>query len=301
MFDIGSVILVPSTGEMIYVTGGTGGAGTAITDTTLTIARGFGETAGAIVADGATLVFMSMADREGNTPPDGKALNPTLVYNYIQEFSDSVECSFIEAGTERYDLKMAKMVQLRKDLWPMFLETMERQLIWGERKEDLTTYTQPVRTTRGFKTFVNASNSVDFGAAFTKAKFDEAMRKLFLYGGTKKLILAGSKFLNAFHQEVLNGSQLNINPDTKKWGLAVRTYECQYGEVAIQYHRLLDRVEAGTAMGIDLQCIKKKYIYPTRWRFNIQSDGAKKHKDTVESACGLMVRDPLRHLWMTNA
>jgi hypothetical protein len=301
MFDIGSIIRVPSTGEMLYVSGGTSGAGGAITDTTLTVDRAFGETAAAIIADGATLQLLSYAGEEGDKAPDGRTLNPSAVYNYIQEFVDAVEATFIELGTDRYDLKHPQLVQMRKDVWTMYLESVERQFIWGERYQDLTTYGKPVRTTRGFRGFVYSENLVNFSSAFTKAKFDDVLRRAFLYGGKRKVCFAGSKLLNGIHTEILSNSQMQISPDTKKWGLDVKTYFSPYGEVAIVYHRMIDTMEANSGFIADLDCLKKKHMLKMRWRFDVGIKEYRGVKDVVEAAMGLMVRDPLRHVWMINA
>jgi len=284
-FVIGDIVWNPTTGEHMRVTG--------VTPSTETIAvtRGFGGSAD-VIASAQLLVLLGSAHAEGGTSPVAKTLTASVEYNYTQIFKTVIDLTRTENQTARYDPKSPKMVQLRKEAMILHMEERERAYLFGERKLDVTA--SPIHTTRGFKNFIS-TNVINFSAAFTKLKFDQAIEQINRYGGRNKVLMASSSLLNAIHSEVFGNSNFLITEKTKDWGVSITRYKSPYGDIDIVYHRLLSQVLDGYGFVIDLDLVKRRTLQTTVVRQNVQANDYDGVKDELLTEDGFQLATEERH------
>lgn len=281
MFTANDIIYVPATGEIIKVASVTTDA------VDVTGGRGYGTTAAAAISAGETIVHLGSGHAEGGTSPEAISIDPSMPYNYTQIFKTAAQATRTEAQTFRYEPKNPKMVQRRKEAMILHMEGIERAYLFGERKIDVTGAT-PRHLTGGFRSFVT-TNVANMAAALTKAKFDDWLSDLFLFGEGNKVLFASASLLQAINKEVLSNSNMNITPATKEWGLDVRRYLSPFGALDIVYHRVLSQVHDGYGYAVDLDNVEEKSLQPTIVKQNVAANDYDGFKDEILSECGIMV------------
>lgn len=297
-FGLDDVVLVSRTGELMRVTAITTG-----TDT-LTVVRGVGAAAVALV-DNDELIILSSAAQEGANDQEAQSLNPAAVFNYTQIFRDPVAMTetmrHTDTETEPHDWDR----QLnRKGI--EHAKSIEYAGLFGKPSED-TSGAHPRRTTGGFQHFLSTNNNTDAGGAYTEAEFFASLRPGFRYGSKTKLAMAAPlvvDVLNGFPRGKLEVQQ-HEGGDT--YGLNVTRYRSPHGILNVVTHWLLEGDKYANEMFIvDLSNIAYRYLQnrngsrDTHVRKNIQSPGADARKDEYLTECGWEFGLPRTHAKVTN-
>ena len=247
-FNVGDVAMVPSTGEQMLVT--------AQTTSSITVTRGYGTTAAADIADTAYIVNTGPAKSEGADPLGPTFTTPTLVTNYVQEFSKTVLITDIQEASETYGGPEFKR-QLRKKRWEI-LRDIELRFLLGEPKDDSA---NSRRATGGLNHFYT-TNVSDYSAAFDEDKWNAWLEAIFALdtGSTSKLILGGGQFIRNVMSFLRSNYTINVKPATKEFGMDLASYISPFGKVTFAHHRLLTNDYASWAFAVDLEYTVYRYM-----------------------------------------
>lgn len=163
----GQIILVDS--EQMLVTVVTGA-------NTATVSRGWGGTTAATHSNGATVTFIGSTHKEGADAPSAIYTYPTMPFNYVQEFTKTIQLSEIEQAINRYGIDNAIEYETAKRARQLYID-MEKQIFYGKRV--LGTSSIPAAF-GGLETFIPAANIVaGAGGDLTAKMVMDAIQKCF--------------------------------------------------------------------------------------------------------------------------
>jgi hypothetical protein len=286
-FEVQQLVYVPRTGEMMRVT--------AISTNTLTVVRGVGSTAAALV-DNDELLIANTAQPEGDASRVARSRNPTPVFNYTQIFRTPWDATETERHSEfeaddDWDYQAMKHgIEHKKDI--------EYALMIGRPSED-TSSGQARRTTGGFAHFVS-SNVTDAGGTFTEAELFTALRPSFRFGAKEKW-----GFASQLSVDVMNGfprGKLEIQQGEKTFGLRVMQYISPHGTLNLVTHYLLEGSTLGGQIWImDTDVVTYRYLQnkrggrDTALHTEIQANDVDGRKDEYLTECGLQFGLEKRH------
>jgi hypothetical protein len=286
-FEVQSLVYVPRTGETMRVT--------AVVTNTLTVVRGVGSTAAALV-DNDELLITSTAQPEGDASRAARSRNQSTVYNYTQIFRTPWDAtatglhSEYEADDDWDYQAMKHGIEHKKSI--------EYALMVGAKSENTDTG-QARRTTGGFKSFVT-TNATDAGGALTEAEFFTALRPCFRYGAKEKW-----GFASQLSVDVLNTfprGKLEVQQGEKTFGLRVFQYISPHGTLNLVTHYLLEGTTLGGQIWVmDSDVVKYRYLAnkrgprDTTLRKEIQAEDVDGRKDEYLTECGLEFGLEKRH------
>lgn len=285
-FSVGDIVKVPRTGECLIVT-----AITAATHT-LTVIRGYGETAAAAIVDNDPLQIIGNANQEGAGKRAYKSTSETSVYNYTQIFKTTVSITGTLDASQLYGGKDRNWQRKIKGI--EHLVDIERAFLFGERKED-TTGTHPKRTTRGLLKFLT-QNIVDAGGVMTEWEFETFCQGIFRYGSKKKLLLASPTVVSVINTFAKN--KLNMVPRDKTYGISIMQYLSAHGTLLIAKHNLLEgAVYGGYGIAIDPEYVTYRFLdgRDTKLRTDIHANDTDGFEDEYLTEAGLECKQPKAH------
>ena len=285
MFDAGDILVINS--EQMLVTDRSTDA--------LTVTRNFGTAGAAAHTSGDTIIKLGSAFAENATSGKGLRQKTDMVENYHQIFRTPVEASETEMAIRRYErLNESWEQKNKKKAFRFHMESKERAFINGQLKYDST---NDRRTCKGLLGYI--TNTEDLSGTFTRAKFEAFLEETMRNGGNDYYMFATGLFIRAFNTEILGNSSMNINPDTKKWGLDIQKYHSTFGTVNIVYHRVLHHVLAplygGCAMLLDMDLVTEYYLRKTAYHTNIQPRDQDGRKDEFIEECCPGLANPNNH------
>jgi hypothetical protein len=274
------LVLVTRTGELMRVTG--------VSTNTLTVVRGVGSTAAALV-DNDELLLAGSAQPEGDTSKPARSSNPTSVTGYTQIFRRPWELTGTALASENdttphdWDHQAAKVgIEHKRDL--------ERAFLFGRASEN-TSGSQARRTTDGILNRI-ITNSTDAGGTFTETEFNTAMRQGFRYGGRRKVLMASplvASVLNTYAS-----GKVQVSQSEKSYGVDVTTFTSPFGAVRLVVNWELEGAKyGGYAVGIDFDNVAYRYLAnskenrDSKVRTNIQANDADTRKDEWLTEAGL--------------
>jgi hypothetical protein len=286
-FEAQNLVYVPRTAETMRVT--------AVVGNTLTVVRGVGSTAAALV-DNDPLLITSTAQPEGDASRPARSRNQTTVYNYTQIFrtpwdaTETARHSEYEADDD-WDYQALKHGIEHK-------KSIEYALMVGARSEESSSG-QARRTTGGFRSFVT-TNATDAGGALTEAEFFTALRPCFRYGAKEKWGFASQlavDVLNTFPR-----GKLEVQQGEKTFGLRIFQYISPHGTLNLVTHYLLEGTTLGGQIWVmDSDVVKYRYLVnkrgarDTTLNKEIQANDVDGRKDEYLTECGLELGSELRH------
>jgi hypothetical protein len=288
-FEVQQIVYVPRTNENMRVTAVDTGTNT------LTVVRGVGSTAAALV-DNDELLIASTAQPEGDASRTARSRNPSTILNYTQIFrtpwdaTDTELHSEFEGGDDWDHQALKHGIEHKK--------SMELALMTGSPSED-TSSGQARRTTGGFRNYAT-QNATDAGGALTETEFFTALRPAFRYGSSEKWGLA-----SALAVDVLNTfprGKLEVRQSERTFGVRVMQYVSPHGTLNLVTHDLLE----GTTLGgqiwiIDTDVVRWRYLKnkrgsrDTHIRKEIQNNDVDGRKDEYLTEGGLEFGQPARH------
>jgi hypothetical protein len=273
-------VLVTRTGELIRVT--------AVSTNTLTVVRGIGSTAAAIV-DNDELLIVGSAQPENDTSKPARSSNPVKSTNYTQIFRTPFEAS---------NSLLASSFQVSPADWPHqarlagieHAKDMEYSLLLGRKNLDTSGATE-LRTTGGALSFIS-TNQTDAGGDLSEAEFNAAMLQAMRYGSRRKLALASGVGVSALNK--FPASKQQTRNDETTYGMDVTTYQSPFGSIRLVYHRLLEGAKYGGYIVIlDMSQIAYRYLAndtvsrDTKLLPNRQPNDQDGRKDEMLSEIGL--------------
>jgi hypothetical protein len=289
-FEVQQMVYVTRTKELMRVTAINTGTNT------LTVVRGVGSTAAALV-DNDELLIANTAQPEGDVSRTARTRNPTPVTNYTQIFRQPWDATATDLHSEYeaeddWDHQAAKKgIEHKKDI--------EYALMTGRPSED-TTSGQARRTTGGFQNFVS-TNTMDAAGQLTEAEFFTFLRPNFRYGAKEKWGLAAQlvvDVLNSFPR-----GKLEVTQSDKTFGLRVMQYVSPHGTLNLVTHYLLEGDTLGGQLWVlDTDVVKYRFLSNKKRgsrdssvRTNIQAPDVDGRKDEWLTECGLQFGQEKRH------
>jgi hypothetical protein len=293
IFQPEDVVYVTRTGEAMRVT--------AVSTNTLTVTRGLGTSAAALI-DNDELIIIGSAAAEGADDKAARWQNPTKLTNYTQIFRDPVEATETYIHTDNVHVPQDWDRQRNKK-GIEHAKSIEYALLFGRPSKN-TGGAQPIRTTGGAYNYAT-QNQTDAGGNLTGAELFSSLRPAFRYGSNEKLGLCSPLVV-----DVINGfprSQAWITQAENKYGMKIFTVISPHGTLRLKTHWLLEGDKLANEMLIlDIDQIKYRYLAnsagsrDTHVRENIQAPGADKRKDEYMTECGLVFGLPATHAKLTN-
>lgn len=284
-FRAGMLVKVPRTGEVLLVT--------AIATNTLTIVRGFGETSAAALVDNDPLLIIGNTNEEFASAPGDAGGSPTSVFNYTQIFRTPFAVSNTANASATYGGKL--ITQEQKVHGVDHMRDMERALLFGERKEDLTG-SAPKRATRGLLKFLN-ENVKSSAGQLSELAFNTWLQDVFAYGESTKTLFASPLLVSVISTWATG--KLQTVPEAKaKYGIEVVKYISAHGQLnIIKQPNFEGAIYGGYGAIVDLSKITYKNLEgrDTSLKTNIQSNDADGRRDEYLSEVGLKVENPKAH------
>ena len=293
----GTLIYVPSTGEVLRVTANN------TTTNTLTVTRGVGQSGtGQAIASGAELVIAGHADQEGGTSPDPISFDPTTDFNYNQIFKTSISVSgtlqntYLRTGDKEQE-------QLTKAL-KLHMGDIERAMFFGRRDEVNGTTANPTRYTGGL--LASITNVSDAASAFatantiTEKEFDRLLvEDIFAYGSNEKIMFAGPRCISNLMEIGKNRWQPTAIDNA--YGVSFTRYTTFAGDLLVYMHPMFRQV-AGLekqAVILDMPHLKYRYLEgrDTSLVRDIQNNDFDGVKHMYMTECGLeMTHSKVHHV-----
>lgn len=294
-FHADDIVLNSRTNETFRVT--------SVSTNTLTVVRGVGTTAVAML-DNDELIIISSAAQEGAADKAARSQNPDEVYNYTQIFRKPVD----ETGTKESSADRTSPSDWDRVLNEQGIEhgkDIEYQALLGHPSLD-TSGSHPRRTTGGFNHYCT-QNVTDVGGTMTEAEFFDALRNPFRYTpqGTKLALCAAKPvdIINAYPRsklQVIQGNGENGTPQT--YGLRMVQLITPHGLVNFVTHWLFEgNLLSQQIWVVDIPSTGYRYLHgakgsrDTKLRENIQAPGVDGHKDEYLTECGFKFAQPLKH------
>jgi len=188
---------------------------------------------------------------EGSTAPDAIGYDPVEYTNYIQEFRDTLDISWIAQATTLRTGDAYK--EAKRECSELHSIGIEKAGFWGQKFSGTGDNGKPLKLTQGIVPFVheNASaNIVDFytdsDAKFSGKTWLQAGKKfldtylavLFRYLKGEALAFCGDGALLAINELAETYGSMNITPMTTSYGIQVNRWITPFGTVMLKTHPL---------------------------------------------------------------
>jgi hypothetical protein len=223
----GTVIQIGS--ELMWVTSANGSA-------TVGVTRGYAGTTPATALINAQIFLAGKAHRETAAAPTARQIIPTMPWNQVQQFVDTISLTEIEQATKRFHGNGDKALDVETaDRMRNLMVAMSVALYRGQR---VAAAASVAGAFGGFKTFIPAAQRVPGGAAnLTAAMVLTAMQNCYDNGGpdtTPDLIVC-----NSFNRRRLSTQFATTNVSTWRsqsdaaGGVKVDTLITDFGDVKV--------------------------------------------------------------------
>ncbi len=215
---VGDILHVPRTGENMRVT-------TAPGTSPVTVVRGVGSAPAAMVDD-EPLWILGGAQAEGST--SRIALNTLEVQftDQCQIVRNSIEGTGTQLHTEQHggdfdEQFEKKLIEHKRQMDRLFkFGTVSRTSVSGDW----------LRTMQGINVWAQ-TNRMAVNGVLGEGEFDAFLEMAFQYGSSTKLLIAAPRVVRAINNFAKN--RLVTVPSDESYGLAIRTYEGNHGDVMI--------------------------------------------------------------------
>ena len=299
----GTMLHSTSTGENMLVTS-TAAAGSSLT--VVTVTRGIGSTAAAILINKEIVIIVS-AQAEGGNSPDAVSFDPTVEYNYTQIFKTPVNVSrTLKNTTLRTGDK--EQEQLTKAL-KMHMGDIERAMFFGKRHILNGSSSTPTRFTGGlFESITNITDAASNATAnrITEKEFDRLLvEDLFAYGSTEKIAFCGAG-VAANMQEIAKNRWQPTQVDGA-YGVNMSRYSTFAGDLNVILHPMFRQIPSlkNSMVVLDLPNVKYRSLAnsDTQLERDIQGNDADASKHQYLTECGLeLTQAKVHHVvknWLT--
>jgi hypothetical protein len=281
-------ILVTRTGEQMRVDG--------VSTNTLTVTRGIGSTAQAIV-DNDELMIIGSAQSENDTSKPAASDIPSKVTNNTQIFrtpfeaSDSLRASGFQASPAEWDRQSRnKGIEHAKDI--------EYTSLLG-RKSATTVSGKENRTTGGVLSFI-ATNQTDAGGDLSETEWNAFLLQQGRYSQQNKLALCSGIGLAALQK--FPAGKMQWKQDESSYGINVGHFYSPFGSLNCVWHRLLEGAKySGYIVVIDMDEVAYRYLAndelnrDTKILPNRQPRDQDGRKDEFLTECGLKFGQERKH------
>lgn len=299
----GDILKVAATGEHIRVT-------SVVSDTSINVTRAFGDAAtaagtaaavdtsvgGSGTAD-ATLIYVGSAYREGADKAVGVSTSPVKQYNYTQIFRDPVEITRTAMQSTGY--RTGDPFANDKARTAHKHATGVERAFWFGGKYETTESSQPIRTTGGITSFIDASKIWTLNGSTDLATLESKMVEIFEFGSGEKLAFTSLQVIALFQRLVRVNTVYNFERG-KEFGMDVRRLFGPGGTLVLTEHPLFSATDylRNDVFIIDTQNIRYRYLQDTTYLKNRQGNGVDGKTDEFLTEAGLEVHHAKTHYWI---
>lgn len=269
---------------------------TAVATNTLTVTRGYGETAAAAMADNEKILVVGNANMQGGIANNEKNHQPTNVYNYTQIFRDPFSVTNTLEATKLYGKNELARLQAHKAI--EHAQHIEHSFIFGERKLD-SSGAQPKAVTGGVYTFLNGTaptKAISKGSGTVNDLLDFC-EELFEYGSNTRTMLCSASVITLVNKFALGKLELMQSDMDKTLGLDVVSWLSPFGRINMIQHPLFKQGYTDFALALDMEEIKYRNLQgrDTQLKTNIQNNDEDGRRDEYITEAGLEIRHPEKH------
>lgn len=282
-FHAGHRILIPSTGEVMLVTG--------VSTDTLTVTRAqLGTTASGAAVSGDYVLILGNKILEGDTLPNIKTTVPTTVYNYCQIFREAYGYTNTNAATKKRggpnDPERDRMIAMRE-----FKKQIERAFRWGTRYQTGSGATTE-RTTGGFESFVT-TNVFNVDGSLSRPDILRIVERTTRYGGPKKLWICGREARLAL--DAL-GFENELVPADRNWvGVDITRVRTSFGDFGLITDHLNENGYADRIHIVDPSKVKMAVLRGVQHLTDRQANDADLVKNEFLAEVGLYLDTEKAH------
>jgi hypothetical protein len=260
---------------------------------TLTVTRGIGSTATAIL-EGDELYIIGTAQPENDTSKVARSKTPSLLENNTQIFRTPWEISGT-AENVGYMVNPREWDRLERNAALEHAKDIELALLFG-RKSATTPGSAEDRTTGGVLSFIT-SNQTDAGGTLSEAEFNAFMLQVMRYNSRKEaLALCSGVGLSALNKFPAS-KQITKNEESS-YGMNVTQYTSPFGTLKVVYHKLMEGAKyGGYIIVVDMEEVAYRPLTnrDTKIRPNIQPNDQDGRKDELLTECGLEFGQQRKH------
>lgn len=295
LFTANDTVLVPRTSEVFIVS--------AVSTNTLTVVRGVGSTAAALL-DNDYVVRIASAFAVNSLSGTAKSTQVARDYNYTQIFRTSVQIGRTDKDSKLNYTPKSDVERLLMEGALEHLRSIERAFWYGTRAElaAIDSSGTRQRTTGGVFQFIiqNVMDISASGGTLTAPIMDAFAEMVFDKGSKTKLLFCSPRFLSKLNGLVTN--LIRIEPSENTFGLNLMKYVTSHGEfILVRTPHFGDTglgvKYAGTAVAIDPDQIKYAYLNQAEntLHMNIQENDRDGVKHEWLAECGLMIANQTAH------
>ena len=257
---VGMVLFNPRTRENVRVAA-------VVNGTDLTVVRGFGRVAAAVVNAADTWIQIGTAFEEGSTRPTARRLTTVYVANYTQIFrnawaiTDTARASMAELG-------YSNLAEDKKDCATFHAVDIESAIIWGQPKMD-TSGATPIHATQGIidamEQYCPANTNVA-AATTSYAQLVAFMEPAFAYSTDMSNAKERTAFVDNTAMKVINeiakaSGQVQIQNGQTSFGLRFSQFNFYNGTVNLITHPLFNGLaRTGMMLVMDMPALKLAYM-----------------------------------------
>lgn len=276
---VSDILKVMRTMEAMYVS--------AVASGSVTVQRGFGETAAAAILDDDEVWIIGPAVPEGSSVRPMISRKTDTEYNFAQKFTQTVDITDESDEANTYGPK--ERSKKRKEKGDRQLRNIELAFLFGERYYDSTINTH---TTRGVvKSIVTNILDVD-GATLTWLQFcDNFAKPVFEHTSSskEKLLLCSPLMISAiskwFENKVLKSQK------EKTYGITMTDIVTPYGTFKCVDDRILRGDVLGSwAIAIDMAHARKRPYIKGTFKTNVHPRNYHGVQDEYYEMCGLEIK-----------
>jgi hypothetical protein len=297
-FKPGDLVYVTRTGETVRVT--------ATTSTTITVTRSWGAVAAAALVDNDELLIVGPAIAEGNSAPEPRTTLEVERQNYIQTFRTTYTLTD-ELGNDITLLTEGDKDYQRRKKLQEHLFGIERALFFGEKNEDLSSTSSPIRSMGGLREWIT-TNVTDAGGTLSQTEWNTFLESGLRRGSSEKWFFAAPRIMTAISG--FSEAVLRTRPEDETFGVKVVDYISPHGMVHLVMHRLFSEsaLSAGTntesvdrkGFLVDMERIWLRVMADTFRRENIQNPDQLLVKEEYVTKLSVEVRNEKAHALLKN-
>jgi len=250
IFAAGQIVLVPRTGEELYVLSKPGSSKIKVT-------RGFSGTTAAALNDNDSLFVIGEVSEEFAKAPTPRSKNPTEVTNLTEITRTSIEASGTWMSSQNQTNPHDWVYQHRERNREHLID-LETKAIFGHKGETTGPEGRKLRTSGGLLSFYTENNQ-DAGGTLTEAEWESFVRTVCRYG-SKKTAFVSPLVLSVINNFAVGRLQVIQADHDTTYGLNVTKYMSAHGEINLVKHNLLEgSVWGGYAIVVDFEQAAPKW------------------------------------------
>jgi hypothetical protein len=233
LWKVGTKVVVDTTGEVVIVDSIAGGNidVTKIGSGVMTVAVAL------------TVHFLGTSFEQGTSSATAVSVNKEFAYNYVENYKKAVNSTETQMATAEYgpvDWDTQKMGRMEE-----FLMDVESNFLFGIRSSftGLQTGSATQYTMGGIMLDTSAAyiyNSENYAGATPSEAwfFGTCLKNVFAKGSNRKKLYCGSNLKMAITDYSKVKQQTTV--EERSYGAVIRTIECDFGILDIQWHPMLD-------------------------------------------------------------